>query len=1194
MKMENVEDIYPLSPIQAGMLYHSINDPTDKVYVEQYSCTLDGPVDAAAFRKAWETLVQRHAILRTAIFWEGLDEPMQVVRRSAELPWREVDLRPIPREQRAEKLDAYLRAEREEGFKLSSAPLIRVSLVRTDEARYRFVWMYHHMLTDVWSTAQLLKEAFTCYAAYVNSTEPQPSTPPPYRDYIAYLKHKDPAQAKRFWEEALEGFTTPTTLPVIDGCDPKAERRHTMARQELDLTPEQADVVRSAMRETRLTFNNLLQGAWAVLLGRYTGDDDVVFGATVTGRPVDLRGVQEMVGPFINTLPIRARLDPDQAVRPWLDAMQSQQMRAMDFQHTALVDVQGYSRVPRGTSLFDTIVVVEGISLEDPISELPGGVTIGDVHYEAHSNYPLALIAMPGDPMKLILIHDRRRLGVTPAKRMLGHVATLLTAIARDPQQTIADLPMLTEQERRQLVQEWNLTECPPPPARCLHHLFERQADLNPDAPAVVGDSASLSYAQLDGNANRLARHLHNQGVGPGSLVGICVTRSPRLLVGLLGILKAGGAYVPLDPEYPRARLQGMIEDAGVSVVVTERGVVDRLPEQDVRRVMLDEDREAIGAHDDSRPDYGVGPDDPAYVIFTSGSTGRPAGVLVRHRNAAYSTFAREVYYADAPSRFLMLSSYAFDSSVAGLFWPLATGGAVCLPAAGRHTDPAYLGGFIREHTISHLLCVPPFYRELLYGEPDAIGRLAAVIVAGEACMPDLVRAHLDAVPQTKLYNEYGPTEATVWCTVHACGQDDVRGTSVPIGRPIPGAEVYLLDRERHPVPTGVPGEMYVGGPGITAGYVNRPELTAERFVASPFDDDTGAQLYKTGDLAKYRADGTIEFIGRVDHQVKVHGYRVELGEIEAALAEHPTIVEAVVLADDGSLPMPSADDGGTPADRQPASPDRDDEPADAQRWTRRDSRYNVTVGIRNGGFIQPPRDSQRQWLVNQLLNECADDLEHLDKVAKRFVPGDEGGGMGHIQFSQDGLSADEVMETWQTPVMRAMAEQVTETHGDVLEIGFGRGVSASIIQEMGVRSHTIVEPVEDCIKNFFEPWKARYPGREIRLVRGKWQDVLDQLGKYDGVFFHAVPLDEQEFIDHMVNSVTFAEHVFPTAAQLLKAGGAFSYFTTEIDSFSRRHQRALFEHFSKVTLSVQPLSIPEDTKDMWWADSMVIVKAVR
>lgn len=478
---------------------------------------------------------------------------------------------------------------------------------------------------------------------------------------------------------------------------------------------------------------------------------------------------------------------------------------------------------------------------------------------------------------------------------MAGHFQNILESIVADPGAYLSEISLFSQSERQQLLLECSTSETPYPRNSCLHGLFEGQAARTPTATALIWDDEELSYSALNIKANRLAHYLKARGVGPESKVVVCVNRSSHMMVGILGILKAGGTYVPVDPEYPEERIKYVLNNSGARVLLTQAHLRDNLPDFSNGLVCLDQDWPQIAAYPETDVDALIDPANTAYVIYTSGSTGRPNGVEVCHRNAVHSTSARFGYYPARVERFLLLSSVAFDSSVAGIFWTLGQGGALVLPLAGAHKDPKAIVKLIAYKKITHLLCLPSFYG-LLLGQESPLEALSTVIVAGEACARDIAVRHYRQHPNANLYNEYGPTEATVWSSAHKISAIGLQGNyAVPIGRPIANTRLYLLDAYLNPVPMGSTGELYIGGAGVARGYLNRPELTAERFLPDPFGA-AGERIYKTGDMARRLADCSLEFLGRIDHQVKIRGFRIELEEIETHLLEHPEIKEAVVV----------------------------------------------------------------------------------------------------------------------------------------------------------------------------------------------------------------------------------------------------------------------------------------------------------
>ena len=1217
MKMENVEDVYPLSPMQQGMVFHTLAAPHSGVYVEQYCCRLHGELDIPIFQQAWAHTWEHHPVLRTAFLWEGLDEPLQIVRQQVALNWTVRDLRSQSTSQQCDELETFLRTDREIGFDLAQAPLARFQLFQLSRDMHEFVWSFHHVLSDGWSTPLVVKEVLTFYEATRSGTRIELKRVPPYRDYVAWLQEQDMERAKSFWEKTLKGFTTPTPIGLVGSSTRFDAPTTALEQQELFLSESVTKKLQSTSQEQRITLNTLVQGAWALLLARYSRTQDILYGSTVSGRPADLKGVEDMVGLFINTLPVRVCLTGEEVVGEWLRDLQTQLAESRKFEYAPLAKIQSWSELSGNQPLFENILVFENYPITEGGLNPNGSLKVRDIRYREQSNYPLALLVVPERQLQFLILYDPSRFEEQAMSAMLNHLEVLLAGMTADPDGRLRDVPLLTDPERKRLLVEWNRTDSVSQQKVHWLEYFAEQTEAHPENNAVICGNDCLSYGELNDRANQLAHYLRDQGVGSSSLVGVHLKRSPELIVALLGILKTGGAYVPLDPDYPSDRLATMIADAGISFLLTQAELKNSLPKQPIRFVMIDSDWTKIQCHTKVEPETQVDPKDLCYVIYTSGSTGTPRGVKVTHKNLLHSTAARFQVYKNPVKCFLLLSSISFDSSVAGIFWTLGQGGSLCISRSDQGMDPSILASLITQHNVSHLLCIPSLYKHLLETR-ESMKTLQTVIVAGESCPDNLVEQHFKTT-DASLFNEYGPTEGTVWCTVFDCSNLNGRSL-VPIGRPIPNARIYLLDEALQPVPAGLAGELCIGGDGVADGYINQPALTAQKFIQNPIPEEPGNILYRTGDMARMLPDGNLEFLGRCDDQIKVRGYRVEPGEIEATLRLHPDIEDVAVVFHNPPMSkkaetkmvdalhqriteLDSAEVERLLAEIEPLTDDEvnnlllektegEDRTQDHCLYVEH-SDFAIRLDLKNLDFIHPPRHAQKEWLLNQALSEFKDDLIALDSLSERFVAGTPSQ-LKPYDISHADLEPDAIMEDWQTPIMKAMANLVTESHGDVLEIGFGRGVSSSFIQEYGVRSHTIVESNEQVVRRFHSSWKKSYAGCNTRLLQGRWQDLTDQFEKYDGIFFHAFPLNEQEFLECVLQSITFAEHFFPTAAQHLKPGGVFTYLTTEIDSLSRRHQRLLFRHFSTITLSVQSVEIPPDTKDAWWADSMVVMKAVK
>ena len=894
---EEVEDVYALAPLQEGLLFHTLSAPASGVYMQQMSCRFNKGFDVEAFKRSWEELLARHPVLRTGFEWRGVGEPVQVVRRRVPLEVREEDWRGLGRDERAEMLERFLREDRARGFDVSRPPLVRLALMREGEDAYRLVWSFHHLVLDGWSVGTVIQEIFEGYERQRRGLGPaERGGARPYRDYIRWLSRQDMARAEGYWRERLKGFRAPTPLSFAcapHDADAPAEVGH--GEQELRLPPE----LKEFARRQGLTLNTVVQGAWALLLSRYSGERDVLFGAVVSGRPAALPGVETMVGLFINTLPVRVEVEGGERVGDWLRALQEQQVETRQYEYSPLVQVQGWSDVPRSLPLFESILVFENFpSPDSSIKEQGEALEVTEIRTLEQTNYPLTILASSDADASLMLRYDRARFDEETIARLLGHWETLLRAMAADASRRLADLPVLAPEERRQLLDDFNRTARALPYSNTLHRLFETQARRRPEAVAVTFEGTRLSYAELDARADALASYLRARGVGPESVVAVLMERSLEMVVALYGVLKAGGAYLPVEPTYPEARIAYMLEDSRPALVLTQGRL--RAKAAGVAEVVaLDEqwnEVEAERAGDaDVKQQAAAGPENLAYVIYTSGSTGRPKAVMSTHRGICNRLlWMQEEYRLDETDVVLQKTPFSFDVSVWEFFWPLLTGARLAVARPGGHQDAGYLANVINEQQVTTLHFVPSMLQvfvESLEKCPD----VRRVICSGEALPPELV-ARFFQHSRAELHNLYGPTEASVDVTFWECRPGEER-RGVPIGRPIANTRIHLLDPRMEPVPVSVAGELYIAGVGLARGYLNRPALTAERFVPDPFSTEVGGRLYRTGDVARRRADGAIEYLGRVDHQVKVRGFRIELGEIETALTSHPRVREAVVIA---------------------------------------------------------------------------------------------------------------------------------------------------------------------------------------------------------------------------------------------------------------------------------------------------------
>ncbi|MFT3764371.1 MAG: amino acid adenylation domain-containing protein [Minicystis sp.] len=889
MRPNNIEDIYPLSPMQQGILFHTLVAGEPQTYVVQVAWTLRGDLDVEAWKRAWQETFDRHAMLRTAFAWEKLAEPVQIVWKKLKPAFEEQDLRGLPAADRGAAAARFADKERKKGFDPTRAPLMRFGLLRLDDGAWRFVWTMHHLLLDGWSTQIVVKEVFGLYAALSKGQTPKVERARPFGEYIGWIQKQDPAKAEAFWRNKLAGFSAPTPF----GVDRPAVGEPRFGERRLMLPEATATAISAFARQHQLTVNTLLQGAWSILLARYSREEDVVFGSTVSGRSAPIPGVESMVGLFINTIPVRVRVPADRTVRDFLADLQREEADAREHEHSPLAQVQGFSSVPRGTPLFESLVVFENF----PVAEAGargsqgGALAVADAEAREQPPYPLTLVAIAQRSLLLRLGYDARRFDEGTVDRMLGHLAALLGSMIADAERPVGDLSMLGAEERERVVVDHNRTATEYPRDATIHALFAEQAARTPDAVAVVLGDARLTYAELDRRANQLAHHLREKGVGHETPVGLYARRSLEMVIATLAISKAGGAYVPLDPELPEVRLAWLVADAGMRTVITA-GVADAAFLAGTDVVRLDADAAAIAARSAEAPPAIGSAESLAYVMYTSGSTGAPKGVCVVHRGVVRLVKGADFARFGSDEVFLQLAPIAFDAATLEIWGPLLNGGTLAV-FPPEPPSPARLGEVIRQHGVTTMWLTAGLFNAVIDQAPEALQPLRQLLAGGEALSVPHVQKARRVLPGVRLINGYGPTENTTFTCCHTITDTD-GVTSIPIGRPIANTTVYVLDERRNPAPIGVPGELYTGGDGLARGYLNRPELTAERFVASPFDPEK--RLYKTGDLVRWLPDGTIAFLGRLDFQVKLRGFRIELGEIEAVLGQHPGVAECAVI----------------------------------------------------------------------------------------------------------------------------------------------------------------------------------------------------------------------------------------------------------------------------------------------------------
>jgi amino acid adenylation domain-containing protein len=889
-----VEDAFPLTPVQEGILFHSrLSD--DLVYLEQLAVGLAGDLDVGALARAWRLLLGRHAAFRTAFHWRGSDRPFQVVFRDVDAPLRVIDVTALSEARRRHELARFRRADRRRTFDPAAPPLVRLALLIAG-GEHHLVWSRHHLVMDGWSMVLAVDELLSDYRALIRGEAPRRrEAPAGMRDYVAWLAGREAATGEAFWRGELAGFREPTPLPEERWPAVELPPEAINGQCALSLGGETTEALHRLSRSRRLTLGTLMQGVLSLALARYGRTREVVSGLVAACRPPELSGIERAVGVFINTLPIRLAVDEGARAGDWLAEVQRRSLAVRRDEHVSLARLHELAELPPRVPLFSTLLVLESFPSGPDRSAEEGAPTITDVDSRHRTNYPLSVVVGSEGVISLLVRYDRRRIDDAGAARLLRHLGTLAAALSATPDARLADLPWLTIAERHQLLAEWNDTELPRRD-ETLDRLVVMQATSRPEAVALVFADAHLSFGEMERRSGSLAQRLVAAGCGPDRAVAVYLERSLELPVALVAILRAGGAWVPLDPDSPPERLTFMIDDCGAPLVVTERRHADRFAGAGRRRLLVDDGADVPMP----APSSAALADQLAYTIYTSGSTGRPKGAMNSHRAIVNRLrWMQEAYGLTGGDRVLQKTPVGFDVSVWELFWPLLAGACLVVAAPGGHRDPAYLAALVRREGITVVHFVPSMLRAFLQAPGlEECSSLRLVVASGEALPADLRDAFF-ARSAARLENLYGPTEAAVDVTRWPCRSADRRAV-VPIGRPIANLAAHVLDGRGEPVPVGVPGEVHLGGVGLARGYGRRPALTAERFVPDPHGAP-GARLYRTGDLGRRLADGSIEYLGRLDFQVKIRGLRIELGEIEAALTAHRAVSEAVVVADRGA-----------------------------------------------------------------------------------------------------------------------------------------------------------------------------------------------------------------------------------------------------------------------------------------------------
>ncbi|WP_315337930.1 non-ribosomal peptide synthetase [Pseudomonas grimontii] len=900
-----IEDVYPLTPMQEGLLLHTLLEPGTGLYYMQDRYRINSVLDPERFAQAWQAVIARHEALRASFCWNVGEDMLQVIHKPGSTPIEYLDWSADPQSEHEPRLQALLKAEREAGFDLLNQAPFHLRLIRVGEARYWFMMSNHHILIDAWCRSLLMNDFFDIYMALGEGRDAQLATPPRYRDYIAWLQRQNLAEARQWWQQNLQGFERTTPIPsdrpflrehaghsggmVVGDCYTRLDARDGAQLREL-------------AQVHQLTVNTFAQAAWALVLRRLSGDRDVLFGVTVAGRPVEMPEMQRTVGLFINSIALRVKLPEDDqrcSVRQWLSALLDSNMQLREYEYLPLVTIQEHSELPKGQPLFDSLFVFENAPVEVSVLDRAQSLNATSDSGRTHTNFPLTAVCYPGDDLGLHLSYDQRYFDETTVQGMLGEFKRLLLALVQGFHGDMADLPLMGEQERAFLLDGCNQSEHAYPLERSYIELFEAQVSAHPQRIAASCLDQQWTYDELNRRSNGLGHALIAAGVGLDQPVALLAERSLDLLGMIIGSFKAGAGYLPLDPGLPSQRLSRIIDLSRTPLLVCTEAcreqAIELLDGVDCQLLVWEE----VPARGEN-PGIYSGPDNLAYVIYTSGSTGLPKGVMVEQRGMLNNQLSKVPYLQlSATDVIAQTASQSFDISVwQFLAAPLFGARVDIVPNSIAH-DPQGLLAHVQAHGISVLESVPSLIQGMLAQDRISLEGLRWMLPTGEAMPPELAHQWLVRYPDIGLVNAYGPAECSDDVAFFRVDPASTRGTYLPIGTPTDNNRLYVVDGALELVPQGAVGELCVAGTGVGRGYVSDPLRTAQVFVPNPFGAP-GERLYRTGDLARRRSDGVLEYVGRIDHQVKIRGYRIELGEIEARLHEQPHVRDAAVGVQEG------------------------------------------------------------------------------------------------------------------------------------------------------------------------------------------------------------------------------------------------------------------------------------------------------
>ncbi|WP_259418057.1 non-ribosomal peptide synthetase [Bacillus toyonensis] len=881
-----IEKIYPLANMQQGMLFHALEDPKSGAYFEQLVIDVKGFIDVNLFEESLNDIMKRHELLRTAIEYEITEKPKNVIIKGRKIGFRYRDIRQQGINQQKESITTYIEQDREKGFDFSKDVLIRLELIQTDDKAYTIIWSNHHILFDGWGRGIILGELFHIYGNKQVGQYPNLEEPRPYSDYIRWLGEQEKEEGIQYWKQYLAGYQKPAKVPSfkIDSTR-EYHGQETLIEFSRELTKEMTELA----NQNNVTLNTVLQTLWGIILAKYNHTDDVVFGSVVSGRDAKVAGIEKMVGLFINAIPTRINIKEQKSFKNILKEVQQQAIESQAYNYMNLSDIQSLSDLKR--DLIDHVMIFENYALDERLlqeEESKSSFVFKDIKGIEQTNYGFTIVVVPGEQLVLKISYDGNLYSEKLIQNIANHLKNVMDQVLQDEHKNVNQLEILSKEEKHYFLNEFNETKAEYPKEKTIHRLFEEQVERTPNKVAVVFDKQQLTYKELNEKSNQIARILQNKGVQPDTVVGVMLERSLEMIIGIMGILKSGAAYLPIDPEYPEERIKYIVEDSGTNIILTKGIDAVRLNKE---IIFLDEE---YNHYSTENIKVTSNTNNLAYMIYTSGSTGMPKGTMLKQRGLVnYITWANKEYVKGEALDFALYSSFSFDLTITSIFTPLISGNKIVI--YNNDGDEPVIRQIFKDNRVG-IVKLTPSHLRLIRDIDNSNSSIKRLIVGGEDLKTELAREISKSFNHNvEIYNEYGPTETTIGCMIYKYSLNDDKHISVPIGKPIDNVQIYILDDNQKILPVGVEGELYISGDGVATGYLNRPELTAEKFISNPYVP--GATMYRTGDLARWLPSGNIEFIGRTDHQVKIRGYRIELGEIENQILKLDNIKETKVVA---------------------------------------------------------------------------------------------------------------------------------------------------------------------------------------------------------------------------------------------------------------------------------------------------------